>query len=778
MDLGEAWRAALNLAEDAVASRDTLRITQEQLQQEMESMLLIQQFSNEMISIVNEDKIFNSLLDISMQLMQSDFASIQYYDAELERLVLQGHINLHPRSAKHWHIVTAASSTACGEALRKKERTVIADVEDSSYVEEDRKYFRLSGIRAVQSTPLVSRKGELLGMLSTMWKEVRTLQEDNYKFFDVIVRQAADLIERKKAEEAIRKSDEQKEFLLKLNDALRHLADPAKIQDVASRMIGEYLKASRVAYAEVDGEEIVVCCDYNHDVSSMIGRYPKNTFGDDIATAFETTKTFWIHDVKEAPGLSKTEKKAYQSAEIAAHIGTTIYKEGKMSAGLGVHQSTPRYWRTDEISLVETAAERLWTAIERAKAEKTLRDNEDKLRQFNVILEREVMERTAELEYANADLKKTKEHFASLFHVSPVATSLSRTTDGSVMDVNPAWERMFDLKRENVIGKNASELNLSDPEDRNRLINKIDGKTGKLMGAELSFKKWDGKVLNTFISVAKIKLDGIDCFLTAYFDITERKKAEDTILENTRMLREKNLQLEQTNAQLESFTFISSHDLQEPLRKIQTFAGRILEKENQNLSESGKDYFHRMRRATQRMQSLIQDLLSFSRLSTTERKFELTNLSTLTEQVMEDFKEVIAEKNAQLDIELKGEASIIPFQFQQILHNLIGNALKFSRPDTPPHITIKTRMIKSYAPLDGKAVCHITVADNGIGFEQKYNQKIFDIFQKLHGKDEYEGTGIGLAIVRKIIEIHNGTISAKGKVNKGATFDIYLPIHQ
>ena len=237
------------------------------------------------------------------------------------------------------------------------------------------------------------------------------------------------------------------------------------------------------------------------------------------------------------------------------------------------------------------------------------------------------------------------------------------------------------------------------------------------------------------------------------------------------------------NKKLKAFTYVSSHDLQEPLRKIQTFASRILEKEDQNLSESGKNYFHLMQNAAERMQQLIRDLLAFSRITAAERKFENIHLKTIIEDLKLEFKDSIAQKGATIIVKEQCEVKTIPFQFRQLMHNLISNALKFSNPNKAPRITISCKNVK-YTTLNmahlppQKEYCHIKITDNGIGFEREYSEKIFEVFQRLHGKEEYAGTGIGLAIVKKIVENHNGMITAKSDLNKGATFDIYIPASQ
>ncbi len=234
------------------------------------------------------------------------------------------------------------------------------------------------------------------------------------------------------------------------------------------------------------------------------------------------------------------------------------------------------------------------------------------------------------------------------------------------------------------------------------------------------------------------------------------------------------------NKELLAFTYISSHDLQEPLRKIQTFVSILLENENKNLSENGKYNFQRMQLAAGRMQQLIDDLLAFSRINTTDHKFEKTDLTLIVEEVKAELKDTMQEKSATIESSELTSANIIPFQFRQLMYNLISNALKFSIPEVPSHILVKSKIVKGRKLNNEKLspdkdYCHIIVKDNGIGFEPHFSERIFGVFQKLHSKEIYGGTGIGLAIVKKIVENHNGIISATSELNKGATFDIYIP---
>jgi two-component system, chemotaxis family, CheB/CheR fusion protein len=187
-----------------------------------------------------------------------------------------------------------------------------------------------------------------------------------------------------------------------------------------------------------------------------------------------------------------------------------------------------------------------------------------------------------------------------------------------------------------------------------------------------------------------------------------------------------------------------------------------------------------MQESANRMQLLIKELLTFSSLNTAERKFETIRLEDIVRDVEMELKEELEEKKASIELQEMCEISIIPFQFRQLIQNLTRNSLKFSKPDIPVRIVIsckivKKEKIKTTENLNHNNYCHISFGDNGIGFDQQYSKRIFEVFEKLHSKDEYPGTGIGLAIVKKVVENHNGFINATSGSNKGTTFDIYLP---
>ncbi|MBP0905513.1 CHASE3 domain-containing protein [Mariniflexile gromovii] len=246
-------------------------------------------------------------------------------------------------------------------------------------------------------------------------------------------------------------------------------------------------------------------------------------------------------------------------------------------------------------------------------------------------------------------------------------------------------------------------------------------------------------------------------------------------------LEERNLELEKNNAELSEFNYVASHDLQEPLRKIQTFISRLEDKEAKNLSASGNQYLERIKVSATRMRLLIDDLLQFSRTNKPDKEFVLTNLNELLEQAKQDVAETIIEKQAIITSDVLPTVSVIPFQVHQLFLNLLSNSLKYSKVAEAPVIKITYELVHSKDDINliniPKNEYHkITFSDNGIGFEQQYANQIFELFNRLHNKQEYSGTGVGLSICKKIIDNHNGIIIANGEPNIGAIFTIYLPI--
>ena len=246
-------------------------------------------------------------------------------------------------------------------------------------------------------------------------------------------------------------------------------------------------------------------------------------------------------------------------------------------------------------------------------------------------------------------------------------------------------------------------------------------------------------------------------------------------------LEEKNQALLKSNKELSAFNHIASHDLQEPLRKIQTFISLITAKERDNMSQTAKDYLDRIQASATRMRALIDDLLLFSSANKTENSFETADLNDLLRGAQEELAEEMADKKAVVESVDLPTLSVIPFQISQLFINLINNSLKYSDPARPPHVAVAYAVVKAeeYPTLSvepTKTYHEITFKDNGLGFDEQYADSIFNLFQRLHHKNDYPGTGIGLAICKKIVANHGGYISAQSVLGEGAAFKILLPV--
>lgn len=262
-------------------------------------------------------------------------------------------------------------------------------------------------------------------------------------------------------------------------------------------------------------------------------------------------------------------------------------------------------------------------------------------------------------------------------------------------------------------------------------------------------------------------------------EIQERMASEEKIKQLNRQLLENIASLESANKDLDRFAFMASHDLQEPLRKIRTFSDRLFVKYKESLDEDGKMNLVRIQKAAERMQNLITDILTFSKISSEKLEFIDSDLNKIVSEVVSELDEEVKAKNAAINIETLPTLQVNPGLIKPLFLNLIGNALKYSRRDVTPSIQIKAdlgirNMVKTGDHV--RSYCRIFIEDNGIGFDQRYAEEIFGMFKRLHRNSEFEGTGIGLALCKKIVEQHNGFISARSKVGQGSTFIVSLPV--
>ncbi len=389
-----------------------------------------------------------------------------------------------------------------------------------------------------------------------------------------------------------------------------------------------------------------------------------------------------------------------------------------------------------------------------------------------------------QLSIKNTELKKSEDRYHLMVSEVEDYAIMLLDTEGIIQNWNKGAEKIMGYKEEEITGKCHDVF--YPPEDIQRklpvqLLSDAT-KNGKAMHAGWRIRK-DGTKFwgNVVITSLRDESNNIIGFTKVTRDLTAQKKAEENLLEYNMRIEKKNIELQASNEEIASFNHIASHDLQEPLRKIQTFISRITREDSESISEKGKEYFARISTSAGRMQQLIDDLITYTHTNRADKVFIRTDLNSVLSAVLDELKPTIEEKKAIIKTEHLPKLSVIPFQFEQLFTNLIDNSLKYARQDVNPVISITSTIVDDYkvpgATLTGPNQFHrITVSDNGIGFEKQYADTIFTLFQRLHDKSEYSGTGIGLAICKKIVETHNGFISAESIPSEGSKFHIFIPV--
>ncbi|MDX2000851.1 MAG: CHASE3 domain-containing protein [Chitinophagales bacterium] len=407
-----------------------------------------------------------------------------------------------------------------------------------------------------------------------------------------------------------------------------------------------------------------------------------------------------------------------------------------------------------------------------------LKQAQDELKLINDNLERIVEERTLALYESEERLEFLADFMPQL---------VWRTEPNGDHDYfNKRWYEYTGLSYEETKDKGWSLVLHPDDYERTLKVWHHSLETGEPYDIEYRFRRFDG-VYRWFIGRA-LPLRNEQGNIVKWFgtctDIhdqkTSKNKLELLINERTKDLLKANEELTRSNSELEQFAYVASHDLQEPLRKIQAFGDRLSQKYVMQLPAEGQDYISRMQNASARMQILINDLLNFSRASRSRNEFVKVDLNNVLKEAIANVEASITESQAEISIdrmpELMGDAR----QLTQLFQNLISNSIKFRKEEVQPKISITCQMADKQEIAERGLDNHdnyflIKVTDNGIGFENKHAEKIFTIFQRLHGRTEYEGTGIGLAICRKVVENHRGKIYVESTLNVGTTFFILLP---
>ncbi len=378
-----------------------------------------------------------------------------------------------------------------------------------------------------------------------------------------------------------------------------------------------------------------------------------------------------------------------------------------------------------------------------------------------------IIHEITERKKAERALRQSEERFSKIFHSSPDWIAISTLSDGRFIDVNDAFLQITGYSREEVIGKTSAELSLwVDSDARDSMISML-REQHEIRDHEARFRMKSGEIRTMLRSAELIDLEGTPCIINITRDITERKRAEEEIKKLNSELEKRVSELIETNKELDAFSHSVSHDLRTPLVTIGGFARMLLKKHADGLNETGKDMLNAIQVNVRRMERLIDDLLSFSRSGRQKMNLEDIDMDELVRNVFEDLKAIAPGRTIHLTAGKLHPAYADASLIRQVLVNLFSNSFKFTR-------TREVAVIEVFSRPDGRHILY-SVKDNGVGFDMQYEEKLFEVFQRGHDAESFEGTGIGLSIVHRIITRHGGRVWAKGSVGEGAVFYFTLP---
>lgn len=438
---------------------------------------------------------------------------------------------------------------------------------------------------------------------------------------------------------------------------------------------------------------------------------------------------------------------------ILAYLGVPLHdRQGQVLGTLCVLDKMPRAWSIRQLAILQIMADSVMTEIERRPA---LREAEQQIRQ---------LQRLAQAARATEErLRDSEERYRVWYENTPLMY-FTANPEGTLVSVNPFGAEQLGYAVAELVGQSIFDLVCE--ADRVDIMEQFSAclrRPTDVMKWEFRKLRKDGELLWIRESVRLARgPDGSRVMLMIGEDIGEGKRAE---LELHRFAA----RLENSNRELREFATVASHDLQEPLRKIQMLSERLQTVVGGVLPDRGQDYLERIQQAASRMHHLVNDLLAFSRVTSKARPFAPVDLNIIARSVLSDLEMLIEDTGGQVELGDLPTLDADATQMQQLLQNLIANALKFHRPNETPRVTVSGTV----APA---GFCRFQVEDNGIGFESQYEERIFVVFERLHGRGEYEGTGIGLAVCRKIVERHDGAITAQGTPGVGAQFTVTLPV--
>jgi PAS domain S-box-containing protein len=721
----------------------SLRESEAALAAEVEALGRLQEVSTRLVVDETPQAIYDAILTAAADVMGSECASIQMLDAAGD-LQLLAHRGYDPRSAAYWQTVDSSSGSTCGVALTTGERVVVHDVEDSGLVSDsgDLQSYRWTGMRAVQTTPLLSRSGKPLGMLSTHWKRPHTPSRRDYKLFDVLARQAADAIERTTAQAELRESEGRQAFLLSLSDALRALRNPAEIASVAADRLGERFGLNRAFYAEFFGSLMKIERDFARGVESIVGEHELEAFGPDLLSAYHECPIVKVNDVRTDPRFSEEARAGLQARQVRSYLDVILFEEEQWVSLLALQSATPRAWTASEEGLFREVGERVRAAIERARAE-------DRLRELNETLERRVAE-------ASADLDRVWRNASDIFVVIDV--------DGAFRRVNPATTAILGWAEGDMIGRNVFEF--VHPDDVASTTRALEhARADVLPSFENRYRARDGR-LRTIAWVAAPE----GALIYAYGrDVTSEHERQAELAVAQEALRQA-----QKMEAMGQLTGGVAHDFNNLLTPIVGSLDMLQRK--QLGGEREQRLIAGAMQSAERAKTLVQRLLAFA------RRQPLQPVPVDLAKLVNGMGDLIASTTGpQIKVIVEAPdglppAKADPNQLEMALLNLAVNA-RDAMEEGGGTLRISTRVEDVGAGhrtklTPGTYLC-LSVADTGAGMDEATIGRAVEPFFSTKGVGK--GTGLGLSMVHGLASQLGGALAIRSRLGLGTNVELWLP---
>jgi len=632
--------------------------------------------------------------------------------------------------------------TLFGE-MRAGRTLVVDDVNvEPMLTTSEREAYPATGVRSFIAVPLI-KHGHHVAIISVQQSTPRDWTAADVALVEDTGERTWAAVERAGAEASLRGNEERRTFLLALSDALRPLSDPVAIQARASKLFGEYLGASRVSFAYIEGDDFVIRHDYVNGVESMVGRHRLAAFGQSLAEHRHQGVPVAVDDVSAESAFTLAQQETFRACQIAAFMGVMFMKERRWTAMFGAHSATPRVWTNEELEVFHDVGEHIWAASERATAEASLREREARLQ---VALDAANM--GTFVWHAQEDRGEPDERTLRLFGLPSNAT----------LNLAVFLEEMIhpDDRESYIVALQAA----LDPDGSGTLLEDVrivhpDGSVHWLgITAQVVFDGFPRRAVRMVGTTA---------------DLTDRKRTEEA-------LRRSEERLKETDRRKDEFLAVLAHELRNPLAPIRTGLELI------RLSGDNPAVLERIRTMMERqvghMVRLIDDLLDVSRI--TSGKIRLRRkpvvMAPLVSTAVEAHRQGLTAGQLTLHVELPDAPVVLdvdPTRFVQVVSNLLHNAVKFTDAGGQVRLVAKT------VPTVDATELELTVSDTGIGISREMLPRVFDLFMQIeaHSHRSHSGLGIGLALARRLVEMHGGSLDAHSEgPGQGSTFSLRLPI--